>query len=262
MSSTTSSAFGSVAARASAPSTTKAAAPAATSVGGCSRSPAAGACSRHSGRKSGTTGRPEADQFRVSAIGLLGSGLSSAKLDEDALSVKEAELSTLRRLDDSEHNILIMQGNLANTYSLLGRKEEALSLRQETYSACVRFFGEEHETLRAASNYAASLYGLQRFEEAKALFRKTVPTARRVLGEGHRLALKMSGLYAQTLYKNDGATLDDLREAVATLEDTERIARRVLGGAHPITAGIENQLRYARAALRARETPSPPPGSA
>ena len=124
MSSTTSSAFGSVAARASAPSTTKAAAPAATSVGGCSRSPAAGACSRHSGRKSGTTGRPE------------------------------------------------------------------------------------------------------------------------------------------TLYKNDGATLDDLREAVETLEDTERIARRVLGGAHPITAGIENQLRYARAALRARETPSPPPGSA
>ena len=72
----------------------------------------------------------------------------------------------------------------------------------------------------------------------------------------------MSGLYAQTLYKNDGATLDDLREAVETLEDTERIARRVLGGAHPITAGIENQLRYARAALRARETPSPPPGSA
>ena len=52
------------------------------------------------------------------------------------------------------------------------------------------------------------------------------------------------------------ATLDDLREAVATLEDTERIARRVMGGAHPITAGIEGTLREARAALRARETPS------
>ena len=32
------------------------------------------------------------------------------------------------------------------------------------------------------------------------------------------------------LYDNDDATLDDLREAVTTLEDVERIARRVLGG--------------------------------
>ena len=33
--------------------------------------------------------------------------------------------------------------------------------------------------------------------------------------------------------EDDAATLDDLREAVTTLEDAERIARRVLGGAHP-----------------------------
>ena len=46
-----------------------------------------------------------------------------------------------------------------------------------------------------------------------------------------------------------------LREAVTTLEDGERIARRVFGGAHPITMGIEEALRNARAALRARETP-------
>ena len=51
------------------------------------------------------------------------------------------------------------------------------------------------------------------------------------------------------------ATPDDLREAVATLEDTKRIARRVLGGAHPTTTGIEDHLRDARAALAARETP-------
>ena len=49
------------------------------------------------------------------------------------------------------------------------------------------------------------------------------------------------------------ATLDDLREAVTTLEETEPIARRVLGGAHPVTRGIENDLREARAALGARE---------
>ena len=44
------------------------------------------------------------------------------------------------------------------------------------------------------------------------------------------------------------------------LEDTERIARRVLGGAHPTVVGVEVDLRISRAALRARETP--PPGSA
>ena len=84
--------------------------------------------------------------------------------------------------------------------------------------------------------------------------RRTVPIARRVLGEGHRLTLKMRWLYAQSLYKE--ATLDDLREAVTILEDTERTARRVFGGAHPLVVGIEESLRNARAALGAHETPS------
>jgi hypothetical protein len=57
-------------------------------------------------------------------------------------------------------------------------------------------------------------------------------------------------------YLNDGATLDDLREAVTTLEDTERTSRRVLGGAHPITVEAENNLREAQAVLRAREASS------
>ena len=64
-------------------------------------------------------------------------------------------------------------------------------------------------------------------------------------------------LDAEALYLNDGATLDNLREAVSTLEDTERTARRVLGGANPITKRIERSLRDARAELRARETPPP-----
>ncbi len=66
--------------------------------------------------------------------------------------------------------------------------------------------------------------------------------------------------YAEALYKDDGATLEDIREAVTTLEDTGRTARRVLGEAHPDTAAIVDELRNARAALQARETP--PPGSA
>ena len=58
------------------------------------------------------------------------------------------------------------------------------------------------------------------------------------------------------LHKDDGATLDDLREAVNTLEELERTARRVLGGTHPQVSLVECHLRNARAKLRARDTPS------
>ena len=47
----------------------------------------------------------------------------------------------------------------------------------------------------------------------------------------------------------------DVREAVTTLEDAGRTARRVLGGSHPLTKNIEGTLQNARATLRARETP-------
>ena len=56
--------------------------------------------------------------------------------------------------------------------------------------------------------------------------------------------------------RDTGASLDDLREAVTTLEEQERTARRVYGGAHPIAESLELSLRRARAALAARETPS------
>ena len=104
-----------------------------------------------------------------------------------------------------------------------------------------------------------SLGRLERFEAAKTLLRKTIPTARSVLGESNQLTLNTMESYAEALYKDPAARLDDLREAVTTLEDTARIARRVLGGAHPLTEGIGDDLRAARAMLRARETP--PAGS-
>ena len=65
----------------------------------------------------------------------------------------------------------------------------------------------------------------------------------------------MRALYAQSLYHDAAATLDELREAVTTLEEIERNARRVLGGANPLTNRIEAALQNARAALRAREAP-------
>ena len=55
------------------------------------------------------------------------------------------------------------------------------------------------------------------------------------------------------LCRDDGATLDDLREAVTMLEETGRIARRVMGGAHPLARDIESTLQNAREALAARD---------
>ena len=82
-----------------------------------------------------------------------------------------------------------------------------------------------------------------------------MPVARRVLGEGHDLTLRMRWIYSGALYKDPAATPDDLREAVTTIEETERTARRVFGGTHPLTVDIEDELRAARAALNAREPP-------
>ena len=183
---------------------------------------------------------------------MLGSGLYGAKHYEDALSVQEAELSTLQRVGASEERILIVQSNLATTYQCLGRLEEALCLIRDVYSGRLNSSGEEHEkTILAAFSYAATLKELKRFEEAKALWRTVIPVARRVLGESSELTLVMRWNFAIALYEDNGRTLDDLREAVTTLEDAEPTARRVLGGAHPHTRGIKNELRITRA-LRAR----------
>ena len=96
------------------------------------------------------------------------------------------------------------------------------------------------------------LYRLLRFEEAKALLRKMIPVTSRLLGEGHRLPLKMKGCYAEAIYRDPAATLEDLREAVTRFEELAPIARRVLGGEHPLTKSFGNSLRNSRAALAAR----------
>ena len=61
--------------------------------------------------------------------------------------------------------------------------------------------------------------------------------------------------YARSVCEDTCPTLAELREAVTTLEDTKRIAQRVLGGAHPLTMDIEDELRDAQDALYARGLP-------
>ena len=199
-------------------------------------------------------GRPERKSLRRGAMSQLGNGLYHAKRLEDALAVQEAQLSMERRLGVAEENIIAVQGNVACVYAMLERREEAMCVRKDVYSGWLKLLGEEHQyTFIAADNYALSLLDLRRFEEAKSLMRKTLPVARRVLGESHDLTIRMVRSYAIALFRSNDATLDDLREAVETLAETERTARRVLGGAHPVTEGIEGDLKNARAWLRAHE---------
>ena len=123
---------------------------------------------------------------------------------------------------------------------------------------------------RAVLNYASVLGHLGRFEEARSLLRPTIPVALRVVGENHEYTLRLRLMYAGALFRDNSATLEDLREAVTTLEEIEPIGRRVLGGTHSLTSVIESELQIARAALcsptafraalRARETAETPSG--
>ena len=195
---------------------------------------------------------------RILAMNLLGNGLSDANQHEAELSVVETELAMKRRLGASEDSILVVQTNLACTYSKIGRNEQASQLERDIYHGRLKLNGEEHEkTLRAASNYTMGLETLQRYAEAKSLQRKIIPVARRVLGDSNDTTLRTRWMYAMALYDDPAAPLDDIREAVVTLEETERTAQRVFGGAHPLTKAIGRHLPLSRAALDARETPSP-----
>ena len=128
-------------------------------------------------------------------------------------------------------------------------------MRRDVYSGTLRLHGEEHkDALIAAINYASSLVNLERFEEAKSLLRTVLPVARRVLGESNDLTLGMRWRYAEALCWDTAATLDDVREAITTLEDTERTARRVLGGANPFVGMVEGTLRVSREMLSACES--------
>ena len=190
----------------------------------------------------------------MNAMTSLGNGLHSADRIGDALCVEEAELATFRRIGASGDLILATQNNLAISYDALGRSEQALQLKRDVYSGRLKVNGEEHnQTLIAANNYVASLVVLKHFAEAKALLRKTMPMVRRNFGESNELTLGMRANYAAALCRDDGATLDDFREAVATLEDTERITRRVFGSMHPFTIRIGKSLKTSRAILSARD---------
>ena len=104
------------------------------------------------------------------------------------------------------------------------------------------------------SLYAASLKDQQRFEEAKSLLRKKMPLARRTLGAEHDLTLNFRDIYAQCLYRDPGASRDDVAEAIEIFEDVQRRARRVFGAGHPNWRYLPRELTAARVKLASFDT--------
>ena len=157
-------------------------------------------------------------------------------------------------MSSSRYNVtsmLVVQGNLANTYQYLARLDDALRLRREVYAGVLKINGEKHiVTFIEATSLSNLLVDLERNEEAKSLLRRMLPVARRVIGENTEVTIRMRQIYARSLVPRAGAALDDLREAVTTLEDTDRIARRVFGSAHPIVGGIRRDLEKMRTYLQ------------
>ena len=200
-------------------------------------------------------GRPETDTARVSAIRLLGNALFDAGDHEDALLARQAELSLMKRVGAPGDHMLAVQTRVGYSYNALGRHEEGLPLQRDVYSGRLKLHGENHqETIWSAGYLANGLYRTRRFDEGKALLRKVIPVARRVLGKGNIDTIRLRWSYGLFLFRSPDATLDDIREAVATMEETYGTVRRVFGAEHSYTREMDpKDIRFARAELRARE---------
>ena len=160
-------------------------------------------------------------------------------------------MATRQRLGDAEDTILIVQGNIANTYAMLGRHESALRIERDIYARKSALYGRDDEsTLLSAVNLASSLVDeLQQFDEARAFLRDRIPEAIRALGKDHDITFRLERMHAQCLYENDGASLEDVTAAIATLEELDRKITRIYGITHPQTRGTRYFLEEARATL-------------
>ncbi len=181
----------------------------------------------------------------------LGNGLSAAGHDEDAMAVRETELSNMRRLGKSGENLLAVQSNLAVTYSQLGRSDEALSNFREVYAGDRSLFGNgDGRTLMAANNLVHELQRQNKYAEAVSILREALSEARRALGDDHQMTLMLSSLLSDSLLRaGPSPTVDDVRESIAIGEDNCKRSRRLLGESHPDTRRRQRALDYARSYL-------------
>ena len=176
----------------------------------------------------------------------LGLGLNSADKVNDALMIFRAQSAILERLDDTG-NLLVCKDNLALCYSRLHLEEKALPIRKENYANYLAVRGQrDSTTLLAAMNLACSLRATGRFDECLSFLRDTMPTAKRVLGADNEVYLNFVWTFSDCINRDRNLSRDDLLDAVATIDDSFRRSRRVMGPQHPLTSEIERHLELAK----------------
>ena len=127
-------------------------------------------------------GRPEAEQlyqFRSMAMQQLGNGLALAEHYEDALSVREAEVATKRRVGAPVDHILAALCNLAGTYHSLKQHDKSLAMFRAAYDNAIAELGPDHAlSINSALNLSSILVDTKCSREAQSLLRKVAPLAR------------------------------------------------------------------------------------
>ena len=186
---------------------------------------------------------------------ILANGLNNAGRVEESLVVYEAGLAAAERTRPDVHHF-VQKDNLASCYDDLGRHEEALSLHRENYAAETAAVGITEGTLTTASNMSIALINTKKFSEARVFSSKRIGESKRVIGSDHDITLCLRSGYAMAIYKDPDSSLQDLASAVETMEKVARVRERVFGLGNQYTVEARHDLKTARAALRARETPS------
>ncbi|MFB7764209.1 tetratricopeptide repeat protein [Streptomyces xiamenensis] len=178
------------------------------------------------------------------AIYKVSNSLKDAGPYNQALAYNQATVRHTTTLLGTDHNdTLTARGNLAASYSAVGRTAEAIELEERVLTDRERILGPDHpNTLTARGNLALSYGEAGRTAEAIELEERVLTDRERILGPDHPDTLLTRGNLALS-YQEAGRTAEatDLGERVLT--DSEEI----LGPDHPNTLTARGNLATIRA---------------
>ena len=190
-------------------------------------------------------GRPEESAVRFDALGNLGQGLLDVDEVDAALQTFESNLAiTLRINPHDETHSLLCKHFIARCHQKTGRHEEAARLFRLVY-AKRKAQKDTMTALYAAFHLARSLIELGRYADAKSLM---LPLQRGLDSRVEQRPL-MRRVYAEALYKTEGASRDEVFEAATILEDVLSLMRRRCGAGHPGTVETLTELDRVRMML-------------
>jgi hypothetical protein len=182
---------------------------------------------------------------------VLGCGLSSVRLIDEAANVYETAVSMFRRFRPHDRGQMrLIKHNLARCYLDIGRVDEALAIFVELHSEAAVDDGPSHpHTLSAAVAVVTMQNNVQRYAAALSFSREhdLISLCDRVLGSTNGATMKFRLIYAMASFHEAAAppvSRGDMANALADMEELGRTTRRVLGDANPQT--IEVQFSIAR----------------